>query len=98
MAAAFLLGGGIERVEPAARGAYAVRPLLVPGIVLLWPLVLWRWAVLARRRRVMRRRHRAAHRRIWLLLAALLPPLLLGALALRQNGPTEAAPLRLSAP
>ena len=38
----------------------------------------------------MRRRHRAAHRRIWLLLAALLPALLLGTLALRQNGPTEA--------
>ena len=49
VACAFLLSGGIERVEPAARGAYAVRPLLVPGIVLLWPLVLWRWAVLTRR-------------------------------------------------
>ena len=48
VAAAFLLGGGIERVAPAARGAYAVRPLLVPGLVLLWPLVLWRWAALAR--------------------------------------------------
>ena len=46
----------------------------------------------------MRRRHRAAHRRIWLLLAALLPALLLGALALRQNGPTEVTPLRLSQP
>jgi hypothetical protein len=51
VAAAFLLGGGIERVEPAARGAYAVRPLLLPGIVLLWPLVLWRWVALIRRGR-----------------------------------------------
>ena len=51
VAAAFLLGGGIERVEPAARGAYAMRPLLLPGVVLLWPLVLWRWAVLSRRPR-----------------------------------------------
>ncbi len=49
VAVAFLAGGGIERVEPAARGAYAVRPLLLPGIVLLWPLVLWRWAALMRR-------------------------------------------------
>ena len=49
VAGAFLLGGGIERVEPASHDAYAVRPLLVPGIVLLWPLVLWRWAVLIRR-------------------------------------------------
>jgi hypothetical protein len=45
----------------------------------------------------MRRRHRAAHGRIWLVLAALLPVLLLGALALRQNGPTEVPPLRLPA-
>lgn len=34
---------GIDRVDPAARGAYAVRPLLVPGIVLLWPMVILRW-------------------------------------------------------
>jgi hypothetical protein len=33
----------IERATPAARGAHAFRPLLVPGLVLLWPLVLWRW-------------------------------------------------------
>ncbi len=44
---AFLMFG-IARVEPAARGAYAFRPLLLPGIALLWPLVAWRWAVLAR--------------------------------------------------
>lgn len=38
---------GIDRVDPAARGAYAVRPLLVPGIVLLWPMVILRWRSLA---------------------------------------------------
>jgi hypothetical protein len=47
VAAAFLVIG-FDRVDPAAQGAYAVRPLLVPGLVLLWPLVLWRWRVLAR--------------------------------------------------
>ena len=46
----------------------------------------------------MRRAHRRAHRRIWLGLAVLLPLLLLGAMALRQNGPTEAAPVRLAPP
>ena len=46
VAAAFLLFG-IERVEPYARGSIGFRPLLVPGLVLLWPLVLWRWRVLA---------------------------------------------------
>ena len=34
---------GIERIDPAARGAYAFRPLLLPGLVALWPLVLRRW-------------------------------------------------------
>ena len=30
-------------VDPAARGAHAFRPLLLPGLVLLWPLMPWRW-------------------------------------------------------
>ena len=44
------------------------------------------------------RRHRLVHRRIWSVLAVLLPLLLVGALALRQTGPTEAPPVRLSPP
>ncbi len=47
VAAMFLLFG-VDRVEPSARGAYAFRPLVLPGIVLLWPLVLWRWIALER--------------------------------------------------
>lgn len=47
---AFLLRG-IDRIDPAAKGAYAVRPLLLPGLVLLWPLAAWRWAALERARR-----------------------------------------------
>ncbi len=39
---AFLLFG-LDRLDPAAAGAYAFRPLLLPGLALLWPLVLWRW-------------------------------------------------------
>jgi len=39
---AFLLFG-LARLAPAARGAYAFRPLLLPGLALLWPLVLRRW-------------------------------------------------------
>ena len=48
VAAAFLFVG-IDRVDPAARGAYAFRPLLVPGLILLWPAVAWRWWALERR-------------------------------------------------
>jgi hypothetical protein len=39
---------GIDRVDPAARGSYAFRPLLLPGLVLLWPFVAARWFVLSR--------------------------------------------------
>lgn len=49
VAAAFLLFG-IDRVDAQARGAYAFRPLIAPGAVLLWPLVLQRWIALERRR------------------------------------------------
>ncbi len=50
LALAFLLWG-IDRIDPTAAGAYAFRPLLLPGLVLLWPLVAIRWATLARRGR-----------------------------------------------
>jgi hypothetical protein len=85
----------LDPFDPAARGAYAFRPLLIPGLVLLWPLVLLRcagWPVAAPRQ------HRRAHWGIWLVLSVLLPLLLIGAMALRQNGPTEAAPVRLAPP
>jgi hypothetical protein len=47
VALAFVLYG-IDRIDSAANGAYAVRPLLLPGLVLLWPLVVIRWVALAR--------------------------------------------------
>jgi len=34
----FLLG----RVDRSATGSWAFRPLLLPGLILLWPLVAWR--------------------------------------------------------
>jgi hypothetical protein len=40
---------GIDRVDPAARGSFAFRPLLLPGLTLLWPFVVVRWFVLSRR-------------------------------------------------
>lgn len=39
---------GFDRVDAAAHGAYAMRPLLIPGLVMLWPVVLVRWITLAR--------------------------------------------------
>ena len=49
VALAFVLWG-IDRDDPGAAGAYAFRPLLLPGLVLLWPAVVARWSALARRR------------------------------------------------
>jgi hypothetical protein len=42
VAAAFLLWG-VDRIDPSARRAYLFRLLALPGVVGLWPLVLWRW-------------------------------------------------------
>jgi hypothetical protein len=47
VAIAFLLFG-FDKVDPGAHDAYAVRPLLIPGLVLLWPVVVWRWIRLSR--------------------------------------------------
>ncbi|OQW82977.1 MAG: hypothetical protein BVN31_06645 [Proteobacteria bacterium ST_bin15] len=83
---------GIDRVEPSARGAYAFRPLIVPGLVMLWPLVLWRWWQIVQGRGAdvsVRRPFLARHVAAWNTLAVVLPIILFAALALRQSGPFE---------
>lgn len=50
VAAAFLIIG-VGRVSPEARGSYLFRLLVLPGIIGLWPLVVWRWFALERERR-----------------------------------------------
>lgn len=47
IAIVFLLYG-IDRIDPSARGSFAFRPILVPGIIVIWPLVLYRWISLER--------------------------------------------------
>ncbi|MEO0821516.1 MAG: hypothetical protein AAF074_13945 [Pseudomonadota bacterium] len=100
VAAAFL-AFGIDRVEPNARGAYAFRPLLVPGILLLWPLVLWRWVAVARGAEDWRARHDPPRRMHGLAagaLAVLIPVLLVSALVLRPTLSSERAPVLLEPP
>ena len=41
--AAVFLTVGIDRIDEDSRGTYAFCPLLIPAILLIWPLVLWRW-------------------------------------------------------
>lgn len=50
VAVAFLFIG-LDRVDEDARGTYVFRLLLIPGIVLLWPVIVVRWMVLERNRR-----------------------------------------------
>ncbi|MGI9422799.1 MAG: hypothetical protein ACR2PA_06370 [Hyphomicrobiaceae bacterium] len=97
VATAFLIFG-IGRVDDSARGAYIFRPLIVPGILLLWPLVLWRWIRLetgwmpgpSRYRPV-----RSAHAPVWFMLAILIPAIFVVSLAVRQNWPTETGAVEL---
>jgi hypothetical protein len=44
-AAAFVTTG-VQRIDPVARdGTWGFRVVIVPGVVLLWPLLARRWAV-----------------------------------------------------
>ena len=100
VAVAFLLFG-IDRVDENARGAYTFRPLLVPGISLLWPLVLWRWWALEADTGHSLQRYRplrAAHGWVWLILAILIPAVLITALTIRQPAPQGDAAVPLEAP
>lgn len=96
VAIAFLLAA-LDRIDPAAHGAWAFRPLLVPGLVLLWPLVAWRWYTFARRNPAAEQQtvQRAAHAIVWMTFAVLLPALFAGAMALRSTAIATDAPVRL---
>jgi hypothetical protein len=50
VALAFVLWGA-GRIDPAARGAWAARVMWMPGLLLLWPVVLVRWIMLERQAR-----------------------------------------------
>ena len=47
VAVVFLLFG-LGQLDENAQGAWVFRPLLIPGVLLIWPLVIWRWMVLHR--------------------------------------------------
>jgi hypothetical protein len=92
---------GIDRIDEDARGAFVFRLLIVPGVIVLWPLVLWRWWVLETGRDRWPLRHappRRAHGVAALALAIVVPITFFGALAIRQHWPAEVAPERLAPP
>lgn len=59
----------LDKQYPAARGAYAFRPLLLPGLALLWPVVLRRWMAGGAANVAS---HKRAHWVIWAAMALLL--------------------------
>ena len=99
VAVLFLLYG-IGRVDESARGSFSFRPLLVPGILLLWPLVLWRWWKLESGwdpSGVHYRAVRRAHGWAWLVLGVAIPALLISAMLYCQHWPSGSAPVQLEA-
>ncbi|MEL6477194.1 MAG: hypothetical protein AAFR17_07685 [Pseudomonadota bacterium] len=92
------LAVGIDRIDEDARGAYVFRPLLIPGILILWPLVLWRWWVLETGRDAWPLRHRPPRRaHLWaaLTMAVLIPLIYLTALGIKQSWPDHITPIKI---
>lgn len=98
IAVPFLLFG-IDRIDEDAEGAYAFRPLLIPGVMLIWPLVLWRWMRLetgADRNIARYRPPRAVHLPVAFVMAGALVFAVIAGLAVRQDWPDDIAPEQLS--
>jgi uncharacterized membrane protein YsdA (DUF1294 family) len=86
----------IDRQDAAARGAFAFRPLLLPGLALLWPIVLLRWISPPGAPAGMSvSRHKRAHRAIWTALAVFFVAIIALAASIRPMKPPEQPSLRL---
>ena len=85
--AAVFLTWGISRIDENAAGAWVFRPLLIPGILMIWPLVLWRWWVILRGEDQLARHRlpRLGQSRLTIALAVAIPLIILTALMLRQD-------------
>ena len=93
VAAAFLFFG-LDTFDAGARASYAFRALIAPGLVLLWPLVLWRWATGLPKDAGPRR---VAHAFAWMCLAVVVPALLAIGFAQRDKPVPASTSIRLPA-
>ena len=99
--AVLFLTFGIDRIDEDARGAYVFRPLLIPGILVIWPLVLWRWYVHETGREVWSERYdppRKSHFAVGLILPIGIILTIATGLMIRQTWPADFQPVQLSAP
>lgn len=90
---------GIGRMDENAQGAWIFRPLLLPGVILIWPLVIWRCLVLARGEQKLDRHRmpRHAQDRAALAFVSAILLILIVALLVRQDPNTLAQPVLLEA-
>ena len=99
--AAIFLVIGIGRIAPDAQGAYGFRPLLIPGVVLLWPVVLLRWTAIERGAESGQAPYlppRRAQGVVAMGMAALVLAVVAMVFAMRSEPPVERAPVLLEAP
>lgn len=97
--AALFLTVGIDRIDEDARMAYVFRPLLVPGILLIWPLVLWRWWQIETERSAWLSRYQPVRSFYGAAIAAMCIAVvffLAAGLSVRQSWPADVAPVKLS--
>lgn len=95
------LGFGIDRIDESARGVWVFRPVLIPGILLIWPIVLLRWAQLERSGVLGAARFRpplTSQPRLAVAMGLAIVIIIAGAMILRQDGPSEAPAVLLEAP
>ena len=92
---------GMDQIDEDARGAYVFRPLIVPGILLIWPLVLWRWIVLATGQDHWPKRYRTKrrnHQWVALTMPIAIVVIIAAGWSVRQTWPEEFTPMRLAPP
>lgn len=90
---------GIDRIDDDAKGAYVFRALLIPAILLIWPIVLWRWVRLELGMQDWAKRHRPPRRlHFWvaILFAIAIPGIMILGFSVRQTWPEKFEPQQLS--
>ncbi|WP_299154859.1 hypothetical protein [uncultured Tateyamaria sp.] len=90
---------GIDRIDEDARGAYIFRPLLIPGVLLIWPIVLWRWWQIETECAAWADRYRPVRKSYGLAVIAMsigIVVIVITGLSVRQTWPDDVAPVQLS--
>ena len=90
---------GLGLMDENAQGAWIFRPLLIPGTLLIWPLVIWRCIVLWRGEEKLDRHRmpRKGQERAALAFVCAVPLIILVALMARQNPDDMQPPVLIEA-